>query len=168
MHDIRSALRQSPKLQPLLDSISELPSLFQCLVAHEPCLERTPGRWCALQLTRWLEHDLDAIEDQIKEYWNSISAPLSVLFGMVQYFQYLQDNDISHKQLLGNISDGGCQGFCLGLLPATAVSNSRDETAIILLSPSAFRSALECIWILIKPKQGQLQHSCYAANEVWT
>ncbi|TDZ72041.1 Methylphloroacetophenone synthase [Colletotrichum trifolii] len=92
----------------------------------------------------------------VKDTWNAFAAPLSVLFSTVQYFEYMRRKDVSHEQILGQIQMGGCQGFCIGLLAATAAANSNDEITLSRNVAVALRLAF-CIGVYVDYDQTSLR-----------
>ncbi|KAL0938170.1 polyketide synthase [Colletotrichum truncatum] len=139
--EIRSAMRELSHLQPLMEAVRNLPTLFKSLVNHNPSLEQTPGGWSAIQMVRWMNQEFDDISAHTKCSWNSIAAPISVLVNIVQYSQYLHNSGTAHGQVLDQIKEGGCQGFCLGLLSAAATAISTDEKALALNGAAAIQLA---------------------------
>ncbi|KAF2994037.1 t1pks [Curvularia kusanoi] len=140
-HAVRAFLTKSPKLQKFLAAIKELSSVWEQLLLFDPALDRVPARSSISMITQWLE---DESVSEFPSKNNSLCTPLTVIIQIVQYFQYLERLSLSHKQVTAAIATGGIQGFCTGILPALAISSSRDENEILSNAAVAVRLAL-CI-----------------------
>lgn len=80
----------------------------------------------------------------LREAKSGIVAMQSLtIIQVVQYFQYLELNGISHAEFIEALKKaGGIQGYCAGLLPALAIGCARDESEVVQNTKAALRVAL--------------------------
>ncbi|KAL6719406.1 hypothetical protein ACLMJK_003646 [Lecanora helva] len=139
---LKAFLLNEPLLQPLLSAIRDLPKLWHSLTRCAPELSASGGLDMLRSLVQWID-----IEDRFQRDSNPpniISTPLTVIIQIVQYFQYLRHNGFTHADILRSAQAGGVQGFCSGLLAATALACSKDEAEVTLYAGVAIRLAV-CI-----------------------
>ena len=139
--EIRKYILSEPRLVTFLEALNDLPSLWDRLVDHDERLKAIPGRETLVRLRNWIQHG--ELPDEVIAESNLFGMPLTIVIHIVQYFHYLAGN-ISHNQLMEDVSTAGVQGFCLGLLSAVAVGCARQEAEIEAQASVALRLAV-CI-----------------------
>ena len=139
--EIRKYLLSEPRLVTFLEALNNLPSLWDRLVDHDETLKALPGRETLPQLGNWIQHG--ELPDEMITESNLFGMPLTIVIHIVQYFHYLNGN-ISHTEIMEDVSTAGVQGFCLGLLSAVAVGCAKQEAEINTLAAVALRLAV-CI-----------------------
>lgn len=134
-------LRSDPQLKVLLETIQSLPSLWNLLLCHEPRFSRIRGHDLVSHLTGWLGEEP---APSITPAHNIICTPLTVITQVLDYVQYLRDNEsnFNHSQLLGGLSLAGMQGFCTGFLSAAAIACSENVQDIAKYASVAVKLAL--------------------------
>lgn len=139
--EIRTYILSEPRLVTFLEALKDLPSLWDRLVDHDDTLKALPGRETLACLGNWIQHG--ELPDEVIAESNLFGMPLTIVIHIVQYFHYL-DGNISHNQLMEDVSTAGVQGFCLGLLSAVAVGCARQEGEVDTQASVALRLAV-CI-----------------------
>ena len=137
---LRNRLLKDRALNPFLSSIRELPSVWKSIVRAEPRLDRIEAQEQLDLLLRWI--DEGAFPPSSGPSPNVLATPLTVIFHLIQYLDYLRDTGSSHAQVLQAAQHGGFQGFCSGLLSALVLACSRNEDDINKLGSVAIRIAL--------------------------
>jgi hypothetical protein len=138
---LRELLRSSPRLRSFVTAITNLPELWNDLVAHDPRLQRVSGGDAIHQLVAWLSDG--NFRGNHTPPPNVLSMPFTVIVHIVQWFHYLENNPkhLGLDQLLEGAQAGGIQGFCLGLLSAVAVASAQKEEDIVTYGAVALRLA---------------------------
>ena len=136
--EIRKYLLLEPRLGTFVEALKNLPSLWDLLVRHDKSLKAVSGRETLERLGDWIQHG--ELPDGIVAESNLFGMPLTIVIHIVQYFHYL-DGNVSHTELIEDVSTAGVQGFCIGLLSAVAVGGARQEAEISALAAVALRLA---------------------------
>ena len=136
--EIRKYLLLEPRLGNFLDALKNLPNLWDRLVRHDQALQLVPGRQTLERLADWIQHG--ELPDGSIVDSNLFGMPLTIIVQIVQYFHYL-DGNVSHAELLEELSAAGIQGFCLGLLSAVAVGCAKKEAEVRTQAGVALRLA---------------------------
>lgn len=141
---IQQILLTDPRLNGFLDAINDLPKVWQNLVDHDPQLSKVPGIECVAAISQLIEQG--EIPRFSKKQLSVLLTPLTVVFQIVEYIHFLGSNadGITHSLILKSASSGGIQGFCTGILAASALAFSKDIEDINLWGPVALRLAV-CI-----------------------
>jgi len=144
LSQLRAILLLDARLDTFLAAIKALPSLWQDLVEHDPCLATVPGLNSVQDLLDWLKHGEMPTRADVPP--NVLTMPLTIIIHVVQFLHYIHSEaeKSSYGQILENVKAGGVQGFCTGLLTAIAVACSKDEESVNELGAVALRLAL-CI-----------------------
>jgi hypothetical protein len=137
----RDILRSDSQLKVLLETIQSLPSLWNLLLSHEPRFSRIQGHDLVSHLTGWLGEEP---APSVTPSHNIICTPLTVITQVLDYVQYLRDNEsnFNHSQLLGGLSLAGIQGFCTGFLSAAAIACSENVQDIAKYASVVVKLAL--------------------------
>ena len=139
LEEIRQSLISNPHLLQLQKSIKELPDLWPSIVEVDPNLSRTSGLQVLTNLSRWIETGiLDAAE---KSQPNVLLTPLTTITHFVQYFHQA---GLNKDYVSAIVPKTHVQGFCSGLLAATAVSCSQTVAELGELACVALRLSV-CI-----------------------
>ena len=140
LFQLRAALLLEPRLRHLLVAIKELPRLWQELVSHDSRLTAVPGHACLEELVEWVNHG--EFRSTFAMPPNVLTMPLTIVIHISQYFRYLDGLQSNHADVMENLSLGGVQGFCTGLLSAIAVACSKNEGDVNTFSVVAMKLAL--------------------------
>ncbi|PSR81487.1 hypothetical protein BD289DRAFT_507560 [Coniella lustricola] len=141
MEDIRRFIRGNPLLQTFESAILDLPQTWSTYARTNSSIAALKtGPTYTKNIHDWMA---DNVPLPIPEFLSGILAlPLLTIIQTVQYFQYLALRGINHVQFLREVSVGGIQGFCGGLLPALAIAASKDESEVIENAAKSLRIAL--------------------------
>lgn len=129
LRELRESLLEYEHLVHIKEAISELPELWNTLLANDAALEPVHGLAAAEHLAAWISTG-EAISKN--STWNSIfSLPLTIASHLCDYLKYVRETGSSHSTLLDHITKAaGVQGFCAGLLSALAIATSIDEESV--------------------------------------
>jgi hypothetical protein len=130
LHHLRNTLHHNASLQPILDAIRSLGTLWSQLQGQGSNLESIGGLSAAARLSEWIDGRDIPLGDQKR---NILTMPMTVVAQIVQYFNYLEraGTDIHHASILENVAaGGGIQGFCAGLLSALSVASGSTKEEI--------------------------------------
>ncbi|OTB00230.1 hypothetical protein M426DRAFT_66280 [Hypoxylon sp. CI-4A] len=142
---LRAYLTESKNCQWMLDTISELPSLWNNLATRFPKLQDIPGEKYLKILEGWFKTGI--VDQATFQLPNIILTPLVALTQLTQFARYLslvfsnapsQGQDLQSAFSKLNIET---VGFCTGLLGASAVSSSFDQTSFQQYGAVAIRLA---------------------------
>ncbi|KAI1412823.1 hypothetical protein F5Y13DRAFT_190030 [Hypoxylon sp. FL1857] len=142
---LRAYLTESKDCQWMLDTISELPSLWNDLVTRFPKLKGIPGETYLRNLEGWFSTGI--VDQTTFQLPNIVLTPLVVLAQLTQFSRYLsllftkvpsqgQDLQTAFSKL-----DVETVGFCTGLLSASAVSSAFDQASFQQYGAVAIRLA---------------------------
>ena len=137
---LKAFLLSEPRLEPFLATIRELPQLWPLLKRTAPGIQASEAIELLGSLTQWINNEDCFPRDSTPP--NIISTPLTVIIQIVQYFQYLKGNGTTHANVISSVQSGGFQGFCTGILAATALACSKDELEINTFGAVALRLAV--------------------------
>ncbi|KAK4611258.1 Non-reducing polyketide synthase pkbA [Fulvia fulva] len=143
MQRLRHVLQDDPALLDMQQCIQDLPVSWNVLVEQDERLGALPGAANVAALKSWL---LDSnSHEKADATANQITMPLTVIMHLVQYRQYLQQfSQTTYSSIMQNVTHGGVQGFCTGLISAHAVATMKSAKDFGACSSSAIRLAL-CI-----------------------
>ena len=142
LHGIYRFLCQSQEFLPFMQVLKDLPSLWSLLSTHDPDLAAVSHGPQSLQaLSDWI---LTGSSNKISASARGIIAiPLLTTIQLVQYYQYLQAERITHAEFIKATRDGaGIQGFCSGLLSSAVVACSANEEELVNNACKALRLAV--------------------------
>ena len=142
LFQLRAALLLEPSLRSFILAIKELPAVWRDLVNHDPRLSAVPGQKCLEELVDWVNHG--EFRSPTGSFPNILTMPFTIIIHIAQYFHYLDSLHLSQADMLKHVRDGGVQGFCTGMLTATAVACSKSEEDVNALGAVALKLAL-CI-----------------------
>jgi hypothetical protein len=140
LHRLRIRLISDVTLAEFLDGIRALPDYWAFAVSREPQLDQVPALAFLADILQWI--DKGVVYPPVGSMPNALNTPLTVLFHLIQYFDYLRETGNSHSMILQSVQHGGIQGFCTGLLSAVVLACSHTEEDIIQLGLVAIRIAL--------------------------
>ena len=145
--ELRKTIVGNTSLSPLTDAIRELPSLWPTLQQACPQLDRVRGAEQLDQLCRFFE--IGTLPN-VAVLNNILLAPLTVISQVVEFLRLDEDAESPMLQALfhADSGPGSVQGFCIGLLAATAVACSRDKTEFMHYSSIALRLAV-CVGSIV-------------------
>ena len=139
---IRLFLSTHNDLTLFKQEIIELPKLWQMYTFHNNDLKvLDDGLSCLEALSEWVKVGTTGM---LKEAtFNVLTLPLLTIIEVVQYFQFLQQSQLSHRDVLTHVGRGaGVQGYCAGLLTACAVAVSEDEAELVKIACKSLRLAV--------------------------
>lgn len=142
---LRRALQQLESLKPVIESLQELPLLWEVLAKQDSNLNDISGRLAAEHLGQWITGNCDP--QLVEDYGNVMKMPLTIVTQIAYYISYLRqcDEGITHESLMENLAiRGGVQGFCIGVLSALAVSSAKTEAEVGRYTATSLRLAF-CI-----------------------
>lgn len=142
LFQLRAALLLEPRLRKFLVAIKELPKLWQDLIAHDPKLSAVPGQACLEDFVEWVNHG--QFQSTSGTPPNVLTMPFTIIIHIIQYIHYLDGAQTSHAEVLQHVKTGGLQGFCTGLLTASAIACSKNEEDVNTFGVAAVKLAL-CI-----------------------
>jgi hypothetical protein len=150
INPLRILLDQLPVLSPLRDSIEGLTEFWNDLVDFDASLREIPGIKYITELHEWLVEGGPLPSHKANAYL----LPLTVLFQVTQYFQYLQQLNTSnpHERVIENLRNGSVQGFCVGFLSAVIVAASKTEADIAATAAVILRLSV-CIGAYVDKAQ---------------
>ena len=145
--ELRKAIVGNTSLSPLTDAIRELPSLWPTIQKTCPHSDRVRGADQLDQLCRFFE---TGTLPNVAGLNNILLAPLTVISQVVEFLRLDEEAESSMLQALSlaDSGPGSVQGFCIGLLAATAVVCSRDKTEFLHYSSIALRLAV-CVGSIV-------------------
>ncbi len=122
--------------------IIELPKLWEIYSSHNNDLKALDhGPSCLEALTKWIQ--VGTTHKLTEPKFGILTLPLLTIIEVVQYFQFLQQSKLSHRDVLTIVGRGaGVQGYCAGLLAACAVGVSEDETELAKIACKILRLAV--------------------------
>lgn len=137
MLEVRRLITETPDLEFLSETISELPSLWSTVLDAWPDLVRVPAKKKLQELAQFFQggSNLSLLEPTN----NTILCPLTVITQIVDFWK-LGHGDGETSVIESSMQD--VQGFCLGFLTAVAISCAKDEAQYQLLAAKAVRLAL--------------------------
>ena len=140
---LRDGLCNNPALAPLVQATLDLSTTWDLYAkVNDDIAALSQGQQHIKQLRDWI---IDNEAAPLVETMSGILIlPLLTIIHTTQYFQYLESLDVNHAELLDEINIGGAQGLCGGLLVATAIGVSRNESEVVQNACIALRLAL-CI-----------------------
>lgn len=134
---------RNPNLNPLVDTLTELPSLWPTLQEAYTDLGRIQG---AEQLQQLRSFPESGTFPNIKALNNIILAPLTVISHLSEYFCLAEEfHNPTSAAPTGSLD---VQGFCIGFLAAAAIAGSRNREELQKHSSTALRLAV-CIGAII-------------------
>ena len=139
---VRHFLSAHNDLTLFKQEIIELPKLWEMFTSHNKDLKVLDhGPSCLEALSDWVKvgttHKLN------EATFNILTLPLLTIIEVVQYFQFLQQSQLSHRDVLTHVGRGaGVQGYCAGLLTACAVAVSEDESELVNFACKCLRLAV--------------------------
>ena len=139
---VRHFLSAHNDLTLFKQEIIELPKLWEMFTSHNKDLKVLDhGPSCLKALSDWVKvgttHKLN------EATFNILTLPLLTIIEVVQYFQFLQQSQLSHHDVLTHVGRGaGVQGYCAGLLTACAVAVSEDESELVKFACKCLRLAV--------------------------
>jgi hypothetical protein len=140
---LRDALLDSKEFHWALDTLSELPSLWDTLIVKFPKLQHVAGKELLDSLQDCFESGKsDQVPSQLP---NILLTPLVVLTQLFQYSQYLRLSFTTSADDLHAIPDHRnveTMGFCTGILSAMAASSSSDRERFQIYGAVALRLAM--------------------------
>ena len=139
---IRLFLSANNDLTLFKQEIIELPKLWGTYTSYNKDLKVLDhGPSCLEVLSAWIRV---GTTHKLKEAtFNTLTLPLLTIIEVVQYFQFLQQSQLSHYDVLTHVRSGaGVQGYCAGLLTAVAVAGSEDETELVKIACKCLRLAV--------------------------
>lgn len=142
LFQLRAALLLESRLQSFVLAIKDLPAVWRDLVNHDPRLSAVPGQACLENLVEWVNHG--EFRSPTGSFPNILTMPFTVIIHISQYFHYLNSLQLHQAEILNHLQVGGVQGFCTGMLSATAVASSRSEEDVNAFGAVALKLAL-CI-----------------------
>lgn len=138
----RTFLLSDQKFQPLVREFQYLGDTWKLLASQrEDIAALTQGPRYTKLLSEWISHGRSGPITDILS--GIVSIPVLMVVEICQYFQYLQQRGIGHREFMNEVKGlGGVQGYCGGLLPASAVACAEDEEEVIQLAATAMRVGL--------------------------
>jgi hypothetical protein len=139
---LHTFISQNEYLKPLLDDIRALEETWSIIASERVDIAAlSQGPRFLSYLSTWAR---SGESSQLAATISGILAlPLLVVVQITQYTQYLGSRNIKHAEFLQYLRHrGGVQGYCGGLLPAFAISCSKDEFEVIRNAAIAMRLAL--------------------------
>jgi hypothetical protein len=139
---LHTFISQNEYLKPLLDDIRALEETWSIIASERVDIAAlSQGPRFLSYLSTWAR---SGESSQLAATISGILAlPLLVVVQITQYIQYLGSRNIKHAEFLQYLRHrGGVQGYCGGLLPAFAISCSKDEFEVIRNAAIAMRLAL--------------------------
>lgn len=154
INHIRDAIfKSSTELGFLSEVLNELPSLWPIITGAWPALDRVPGQRQLAALSELFEQGLPASFEI--DTSNLVLTPITVMRHIVDFWDlqnvtthpaFPSSSLLSSQTTAPKIIDA--QGFCVGILAATAVASSRDSGKFQAVASNAIRLAL-CIGALV-------------------
>lgn len=139
---IRDSLCKNKTLAPFVAAINELPKLWTSFQAHNretSTLQHGPqslqalADWISTGASTWI----------CKSTYGIVALPLLAIIQITQYFEFLYDHRIKHRDLIKMTKNGaGIQGYCSGFFMAAAVATSEDEKDLVQKASNALRLAV--------------------------
>lgn len=139
---LKTTLRESRALKPIVAALLELPSLWDTLTLNDPSLRASFGQAAATELAHWMIQD--TCEHLLDEKRNALTMPMTVISHVMQYLEFLNQSRgaVAHPAVLESVTiGGGVQGFCAGLLSALAVASAKSEDEIGIFAANSIRLA---------------------------
>ena len=139
---LRSYLSAHNDLALFKQEIIELPKLWETYSSHNNNLKALDhGLSCLEALTEWVQ--VGTTQKLTEPKFGILTLPLLTIIEVVQYFQFLQQSRLSHRDVLNQVGRGaGVQGYCAGLLPACAIAVSDDEPELVKIACKTLRLAV--------------------------
>ena len=139
---LQKYLSQHPDLALFKDEVLNLPETwflftsriqsFETLQHSLLCLEAL-SEWMAKGTTNWIS----------KSIYGTLTIPLLMIIELVQYFQFLQEANITHRDVVTTVGKGaGIQGYCAGLLTGCCVAVAADEAELVRYACKMLRLAV--------------------------
>jgi hypothetical protein len=136
---IRDSLCQNKDLIPFVAAISELPKIWTSFQAHNRDIVTLAHGPQGLQaLADWIANGASAWI--CKATYGIITLPLLAIIQITQYFEFLHDHHIKHRDVIRMAKNGaGIQGYCSGFFMAAAIAASEDERDLVKKASNALR-----------------------------
>ena len=122
--------------------ITDLPKLWEMYSSQNNNLKALDHGLSSLEaLSEWV--NVGTTHKLIEPKFGILTLPLLTIIEVVQYFQFLQKSQLSHRDVLSHVGKGaGIQGYCGGLLAACAVAVSGDEVELVKIACKILRLAV--------------------------
>lgn len=143
LSELQQSLLGNPNLKPLVDTLTDLPSLWPTLQEAYPDLDRIQG---AEQLQHLSIFPESGTFPNIKALNNMILASLTIVSHISKYFCH--DEEAHNPTFAAEMGSSNVQGFCVGFLAAAAIAGSQDREELQKHSSTALRLAV-CIGAII-------------------
>jgi Starter unit:ACP transacylase in aflatoxin biosynthesis len=154
LSDLRAFIIGNPDLGFLVDTITELPSLWPTLQQAHPSLSRIPGEEKLDQLSQYIK---SGTLPNVKSRSNILLAPLTVISQIVEFWRLGREteNAAFPASFQSNSKLGSVQGFCIGFLTSSAVACSQNRAQFQQFSSTALRLAV-CVGAIVDLDEGSL------------
>ena len=142
LESLQSYITGNDHLEPLVRAIRDIADTWDIFAKHrEDIAALDQGPRYMKSFSHWITTgESTALANAMS---GIISLPLLTIIQTCQYFQYLEMQQISHRDLAQYLSkSGGIQGYCGGLLPAMAIACSKDEAEVVENVAKAMRLAV--------------------------
>jgi hypothetical protein len=141
--ELSSYIRSKEVLAPLAEAIKNLPEIWDSFLNfHSGFASLDDGPSYMRSMSTW-------ITGECKMSWGNevpsgmLALPMLTIIHLAQYFQYLDQKQLQHSELLKHFQDGaGIQGYCGGMLSAISVSCANTEEEIVQIACKAIRVAV--------------------------
>lgn len=151
IRDLKRHFDNTPSLQWMRDTTSELPSYWDLLRTKVPNIEGSyPGRKILEDFDRWLRQGFSPEEESVS-LGNTTILPLVVMVGLTEFWQHIESmtpgSEDPLKDFLARLrTDEGSSvesiGLCAGMLTAYAVASSRTRLEFQKYGAAAIRLAM--------------------------
>lgn len=141
--DLSEYIRSNDIFAPLEQAIEGLPETWNALLNfHEGFASLEDGPTCTQVMADWITGKRPmSWGDDVPS--GTLALPMLTIIHLVQYFQYLEQRSMTHKELLKALKAGaGIQGYCGGMLSAISVACASSEEEIIANACKAIRVAV--------------------------
>src|SRR6187402_968115 len=131
--ELRNDLIGNPRFAGILQTVNDLPKLWESLIEFDPSLSHVPGARYLKDLSQWL---VDGIfPHHLESSPNVFALPVTVLLQLTLYIRYLSrfEGPDSHRLVIDGLKASGIQGFCVGFLAAIAVACSENEDDVLAI-----------------------------------
>ena len=143
---LRSSVSKSPDRHWMIDTIEALPRCWDVVSKAFPKLLEIPGSELLRELEDWFRSG-NMRQHTTSHLPNIVLSPLVVMIQLVQYTDYIELASISSQSDYQDPftfpqCDTETLGFCTGILSATVVSCSKNQTEFAELGAVAVRLAM--------------------------